>query len=805
MATRFGRQCRRNRTVRASMTKDDPKGGLIGAALPRPKARQLVAGRGTFTDDVRLPGMLHVAFLRSPYAHARIVSVDFSAARGLRGVVAVFQDEDLSAVCKPWLTRFESMPSHRSVPQAPLARGRALWQGQPVVMVVAESRALAEDAIALVDIEWEPLAPVPAGVAALEAGAPLLHPDLGSNLMFERSLEAGQSEAQFAAAVHIVRRDLSFPRHTGVPLETRSIVAAFDPTQRFLTLHAATQSPHQMRAILAKQLGLGEHQVRVIVPDVGGGFGIKLHAYDDEIAVAAAAVLLAQPVKFVADRMEAFASDVHARSHKVTAALAVDASGRMLAFSTDDVMEAGAYSVYPRSSVLEGLRAVSSVGAPYSAPGYSARLRVVFQNKPLVGSYRGVGQPIGTAVTEMLTDAAARTLDIDPAEFRRRNYRSVLESGACTPGGVETGGDLSFGACLDTLLALMDYPKLRIEQGDARARGRHLGIGLASFMEHSATGPMFYGGAGIAISAGDGCVLRLEPNGAVTCITSSQFQGQGLETTLAQVVADTLGLPLDSVRIVNGDTAMTPVGGGSWASRGMSIGGEAALMAATGLRERILAAGAAMLEVAAEDLELCHEAVRVRGTDRAMPLSELAFTMHYRQHLLPTDIAGDPEVTRHFASKRPYFVSNGIQASLVEVDAESGFVRLLRHWVVDDCGRVVNPLLVDEQIRGGVVQGIGAALFEESCYDDEAQLQNATMADYLVPMAAEMPDIFIGHVETPVTDTLLGAKGVGEAGVIGASAAVANAINDALAPLGVELSELPMTPWRILRALGRIT
>ncbi len=777
---------------------------LIGASLPRPKARQLVAGRGSYTDDLQLPGMLHAAFLRSPHAHARIVSIDLAPARALPGVVAAFQAEDLIAVCKPWTTRFESLPAHRSVPQPPLAHKRAMWQGQPVAMVIAESRAIAEDALALIFVDWEPLPALSGGSAALAAGASILHPELGSNLMFERNSEAGDPAALFVAAACVVRRKLSFPRHTGVPLEARSIVGQFDPNQRFLTMHASTQAPHQMRAILAAQLGLGEHQVRVVVPDVGGGFGIKLHAYDDEISVAAAAVLLGQPVKFVSDRMEAFASDVHARAHKVEAALAVDAEGRMLAFSTDDIMEAGAFSVYPRSSVLEGLRAVSSVGAPYAATGYSARLRVAFQNKPLVGSYRGVGQPIGCSVTEILTDAAARALGMDPAEFRRRNYRSAAQSGSRTPGGVETGGELSFVACLDKLLALMDYPKLRAEQALVRKGGRYIGIGLATFMEHSATGPMFYGGSGIAIAASDGCAVRLEPSGSVTCVTSAQFQGQGLETALAQLIGETLGLPLESVRIINGDTAITPVGGGSWASRGLTIGGEAALMAAGGLRERILAAGAAMLEVAVSDLELRDAAVRVRGTDRSLPLSELGFTMHYRQHLLPAGIAAEPVVTRHFASQRPYFVSNGIQASVVEVDPDSGFVRLLHHWVVEDCGRIVNPLLVDEQIRGGVVQGIGAALFEECCYDDEGQLLNATMADYLVPMAAEMPDIDIGHVETPVPDTLLGAQGVCEAGVIGAAAAVANAVNDALVPFGVELCELPMTPKRILQALGRV-
>ena len=777
---------------------------LIGSSIARPKARQLAAGRGRYTDDLRIPGLLHAAFLRSPHAHARIVSVDLRQARSLPGVTAVYQAKDLLAVCKPWTTTFRLAPAHRSAPQAPLAHERALWQGQPVAIVIAESRAVAEDAVALIEVEWESLPALANGLDALAEDAPVLHPTLDSNMLFEHRMSAGDPQAAFAAAAHVVRRQLRFPRHTGVPLEARTVVAEFDPTQRNLTVHASTQVPHQMRDILATQLGLDENRVRVIVPDVGGGFGIKLHAYDDEMSVCAAAILLGRPVKFVCDRLEAFASDNHARAHQADAAIAFDANGDMLGFTTDDLMEAGAFSIYPRASVLEGMQAVNNVGAPYAAPAYEAHLRIAFQNKPHVGSYRGVGQPVGCAVTEMLVDAAARKIGMDPAEFRRRNYRSAARAGNITPSGVDLGGELTQTECLDKLLALMDYPRLRAEQSEALKQGRHLGIGFASFLEATATGPMFYGTSGIAIAASDGCSVRLEPTGTVTCVTSAQFQDQGLEVGLAQLIAQTLSVPFDAVRIIHGDTAVTPMGGGSYASRGMAIGGEAALLASGTLRERILAAGSALLEVASADLELVDSKVRVRGTDREMALSEIGFVMHYKQHVLPTDVPTDPMVTRHYSSPRPFLVANGIQASLAEVDPESGFVRLLRHWVVEDCGRVVNPLLADEQLRGGVVQGIGAALFEECLYDSEAQLLSATMADYLVPMAADMPDIEIGHIETPMPGTLLGGKGVGEAGVVGAAAAVANAVNDALAPLGAEVCELPMTPERILRALRKV-
>jgi carbon-monoxide dehydrogenase large subunit len=532
-----------------------------------------------------------------------------------------------------------------------------------------------------------------------------------------------------------------------------------------------------MRAVFAEQLGLAEQDVRVLTPDIGGGFGVKLHVYDDEMAVCAAAMLAGRPVKYMCDRLEAFVSDIHARAHSVAVSLGLDGEGAMRSLELDAVVEAGAYSAYPRSSILEGLQVLLLAGTPYGLDACQGRLRVVWQNKPATGSYRGVGQPVACGATEMVVDACARELGIDAAEFRRRNFRRE----GPTPTGVQAGG-LSHEACLDRLLELMDYKNLRKEQENARESGRHLGIGFATFVEQNAPGPAFYGSAGVKISAQEGCTLRLEPSGALTCITSNADQGQGVETALAQVVAETLGMPVDSVRVVGGDTAMTAVGGGTFASRGLVIAGEAVLSAARQLAERI-------------------SLVRKEMNLADAPIAEIAALMNYRQHLLPAGLDAGPAVTTHVTMRVPFLLANGMQASLVEVDPQTGFVRLLKHWVVEDCGRVVNPLLADEQIRGGVVQGIGAALFEECLYDETSQLINGSMADYLVPMAGEMPDIVVAHVETLVAGTALGVKGIGEAGTIGAAAAVGNAVNDALAPFGVEVLEQPYTPQRILRAL----
>lgn len=786
------------------MSSSEPlTGGSVGKPVPRPQARQFVRGRGRYTDDLRIAGTLHAVFLRSPYAHARIEAIDLDGARQAPGVVAAFDGKAIGSVCPAWTPKFATLPAHRSAPQPPLAVDRALWQGQPVVIVIAESRALGEDALGRVAVEWSELEPLADPAAAMNPAQPALHPELGTNIAFELSLAAGDPDRVFAGADRVVRRSLKFARHTGVPLEARSILAEFDPGLRRLTVHQSTQVPHQMRAIYAELLGLSEADVRVIVPDVGGAFGVKLHLYDDEITVVAASMLLGRPVKFVCDRLEAFGGDIHARGQTVDAAVAVGKDGTVLGFEVDDIAEIGAYSVYPRTSVGEGLHAITMTGAPYSAPALRARLRSVFQNKALVGSYRGVGQPIACGITELLIDAAAAELGIDPAEMRRRNYRRPGTDPSRTAGGIEVG-DLSHRECLERMLRSMDYERLRAEQAAARKAGRWLGIGLAAFVEMTAPGTGLYGAAGLDIACSDGCTLRLEPSGRLTCITSATDQGQGSDTGMVQLIADTFGLPFEHVRLVAGDTAVTPVGGGTWASRGLVVGGEAALQAAHALRDRLLDIAAALLKVERGAVALSGAMVRETSGARSLSLAELGDMMHFRQNLLPPGMDASPMVTAHAVPKYAYLMANGIQASLVELDADSGFVRPLRHWVVEDCGRVVNPLLADEQIRGGVIQGLGAALFEECRYDERGQLQNATLADYLVPMASDMPDIVVEHVCTEVGGTLLGAKGLGEAGTIGAAAAFVNAVNDALQPHGCAIAEIPCTPERILRVLGRV-
>jgi carbon-monoxide dehydrogenase large subunit len=782
----------------------DRPNSYIGRTVPRPNAPRLAAGHGKFVDDLTLPRMVHAAFLRSPHAHARIAAIDTAAAKAAAGVVAAYTGAELVKHIEPWVGVLSHLKGLRSPPQPAVAVDVARWQGEPVAMVLAASRAEAEDALALIEVDYQPLPAAVDAERALDSGEPVIHGEFGSNLAWERLVDAGDVDAAFADAdATVVERTFLFGRHTGVTLEPRCTLAEYDPAEERLTVRYSGQAPHMMQVIYAKHLGLTEDRVRVIAGDVGGAFGIKVHTYGDEIATAAAAMLVGRPVKFVADRFESFQSDIHARDHRVTARMAVSKDGKITGFDMDDLTGIGPYSVYPRTSAIEANQVLNLTGAPYTLPAYRARGRVVFQNKTVMCQYRAVGHPIAVAVAEGMVDAAARATGRDPAELRRLNL--IPDDGY--PYTSATGLkfiELSHHACLDKLLELMDYEGLRTEQARLREQGIYRGIGLSSFVEVTNPSPMFYGVGGAPIASQDGATVRLDASGAVHVSSSVTEQGQGTEAVLVQIVATAVGVPLDRVRVTTGDTDTTPYGGGTWASRGAGIGGEAALLAGQALRDQILEAAAVILQTDAGSLDIVDGNVVDSGTDQVrVTLGDLGRQIYYRGNELPSDLKPELIATRHFRVTDHAFVfTNGCQASWLEVDVETGEVKLLKHWVVEDCGRVINPQLVDEQMRGGVVQGIGGALFEHCVYDGEGQLLTTTMADYLVPMAGEMPDIEVAHVETPTSTSTLGAKGAGEAGTGGAPAAVMNAVNDALRPLGAEVTAQPITPRRILEALG---
>jgi carbon-monoxide dehydrogenase large subunit len=776
----------------------------IGARIPRRELKRLLSGHGRYIDDIELPRMLHACFVRSPHPHAKLVSIDVAAARRAPGVAAVFTAADINPKCEPFVGVALHRPGHRSAPQRLLAAERAVWQGQPVAVVVAESRAEAEDAAELVAIEWEPLPAVGDQLQAIAPGAPVIHAELGDNVAFDFSLEKGEPGKAFAEADIVIEEELRFERQMAVTLETRGLIADFNPGDGSLTVIHGHQSPFQMQEIFSRHLKIPEHKIRVTAPDIGGGFGMKLNLYADEIATVVASMLLGRPVKFCVDRLESFVSDAQARDHRIKCRIALNKTGEIMAMEMDDISAVGAYGMPLRFNVAEGMMAIMLAGAPYKFENYKARTRSVYVNKNLIGMYRGVGMPLACVATELLTDLAADKLGLDTVEFKRRNYWPKAALPCATPTGqkLET---VSFHECLEKLVRLMDYDALRKEQAQLRARGTYRGIGIATFCEQTAYGPPYYGPSGASISTQDGCTLRLEPSGSVRCITSLTDQGQGTLTSVAQIVADSVGLPIEQVSVTGGDSAISPYGGGAWASRGTAIGGEAALRAGTMLKQNILALASAITQTPADALTIAEGQVMNTRTGQAViSLADVGRIGYFRQDTLPRDFDVQLSVTASFvANDKMYYMANGVQGSYVEVDCETGFIKLLGQWAVDDCGRVINPLLVDEQVRGGIVQGIGAVLFEECIYSDDANLLNGTMADYLVPMAGEMPDIVLDHVETPEASTKLGAKGIGEGGLIGAMGSVWVAVNDALKPLGAKVRHQPFTPERILDALAR--
>jgi len=783
----------------------DRPNSYIGKSIPRPNATKLVEGRGQYVDDVMLPRMVHVAFVRSPHAHARIAGIDATDALKLPGVLRVFTGKDLSAHCDPWMSVLVHLKGMKSAPQHPLPLERATWVGEAVAAVVAESRAVAEDAVAKVDVTYEPLPATVDMETALLPSAPVIHPDLGDNLCFQRVNESGKVDDAFAAAHKVVEATFHTGRHTGVTLEPRSILADYNRASAKLTVYHSTQAPHMMQGVFAKHMRLPEGDVRVICTDVGGSYGIKVHVYPDEIATAVIAKMLARPVKFIADRLESFTTDIHARDHRITGRMAVDVDGRITAIDIDDLTGIGPYSVYPRTSAVEGNQVVNLIGGPYDFLNYRAKTTVVFQNKTPTCQYRAVGHPIASAVTEGLVDLAAEAVGLDPVEFRRRNLMQDGTYPRTSPAGMKFEG-LSHEASLAKLLDMIDYPALRAEQERLRAKGIHRGIGFASFIELTNPSPFMYGIGGARISAQDGCTVRIDPDGSVVAATGVTEQGQGTEAIIRQIVAEGVGVPIDQVRVITGDTLTTPYGGGTWACRGAGIGGEAALQAGMAVKEATLKIAGAMLQASPDALDLINGDIvdRASGQSR-MPLAELSRIVYFRGDTLPPDLPRELMQTRHFITKEyPFAFTNGVQACWLEVDVDTGMVKLLKHWCVEDCGRIINPLLVDEQVRGGIVQGIGGALYEHCIYSPEGQLMIGSMADYLVPMSAEMPDIEVGHVETPTKESLLGAKGAGEAGTAGAPAAIMNAINDALKPLDAKVFAQPFTPERILSALGKV-
>jgi carbon-monoxide dehydrogenase large subunit len=772
---------------------------IIGARIKRTEDPRLLTGLGAYTDDRQVPRVLHVAFRRSDQAHARIRSIDCSAASAAPGVVAVFTAEDLATAVRP-LIAISRMPSYYPTPLLPLARGKVRYVGEPVVGIIAQSRYHAEDALELVAIDYEPLAAVSDAEQAARSDAPLLHEEAGTNVMVGREFKRGDIEAVLQSAPVRVKARFRMHRKTALSIEPRACLAEYDPGRDALTLHSATQVPGIVRDALATALDMPGHQVRVVAPDVGGGFGGKGSLYPEEIFVCAAARRLRRAVKWTSDRLEDLAASNHAFDEIVDAELALDQEGHILGLSADVIGDVGAYSVYPWTAGLEPVQVVSFLPGPYRVQHYRGRVRAVATSKAPTGPYRGVGRPISTFVMERLVDMAAVRLGIDAKDIRLRNLIAAEELPYKVASGI-VWDKSGFQECLNAACAAIGYDTLRAKQKEARAAGRWVGIGIACYAELTGIGSRISVAPGMPINTGtETAIVRIDSTGAVTAAFGVAAHGQGLETTLAQVVAEHLGARFDDIRIVQGDSAAVPGGTGTFASRSMVLAGGAATLAAQAVREKVLNAASHLLEASAADLIAEDGRVTVAGTDRSITFREVARAVYSELARLPAEARGELAATRTYD---PVFgtTSAATHVATVEIDPETFEVRVERFAVAEDCGKLVNPLIVEGQVHGGVAQGIGAALYEEVIHDERGQITTGSLVDYLVPSACEIPPMQVVHLESESPTTLGGFRGMGEGGTIGAPAAVANAIADALAPLGIEINELPATPERLFRLI----
>jgi aerobic carbon-monoxide dehydrogenase large subunit len=772
----------------------------IGARVRRTEDPRLLTGLGNYTDDRQVARLLHVAFRRSEHAHARILSIDCTAARAAPGVVAVLSAADLEATVQP-LRATSRMKGYYATPILPLARHKVRHVGEAIVGVVAESRYLAEDALELIGIDFELLPSVSDPAEAAGQGAPLLHEEAGTNVIVSREFKRGDVDEAFAQAPVRVGGQFRMRRHAPMAIEPRACMAEYEAGRDALTLYSATQIPGIVRDALADALGLPGHRLRVVAPDVGGGFGGKGSLYPEEIFICAAARALGRAVKWTSDRMEDLSTTSQAFDEIVDAELALDADGSMLALRADVIGDVGAYSVYPWTAALEPVQVVSFLPGPYRVAHYRGRVQAVATAKAPTGPYRGVGRPVSTFVMERLVDMAAARLGLDPKEIRLRNL--VPPDGFPHKIGSGIVWDKSgFVEGLNAACQRIEYEALRRKQAAARAAGKWFGIGIACYAELTGIGSRISVAPGMPINTGtETSTIRIDSTGAVTASFGIASHGQGLETTLAQVIAEHLGVRLEDTRIIQGDSAAVPGGTGTYASRSTVLAGGAARLASEALREKVLNAASYLLEAASADLVAAEGRVTVAGTDRSVSFREVARAVYSDMALLPQEAREELAATKTYD---PVFgtTTSATHIAALEIDPETFQVRMDRFVVAEDCGRIINPLIVDGQVHGGVAQGIGAALYEEIVYDGEGQLHTASLVDYLVPSACEIPPIDVVHLETESPTTLGGFRGMGEGGTIGAPAAVANAVADALAPLGIEINELPVTPERLFRLIS---
>ena len=766
------------------MTSTLPTAGrFTGQSVTRREDQRLVTGHGRYVDDVVMPGMLHAAFLRSDVAKARIASLDVSAARQAPGVRAVFTAEDLDGEGREI---FMSMLGGISpLPFRPLANGDVRFVGDPVVMVVAESRYLAEDACELIEIDYDVQAAVVDYLIAGDEGQLLVNAETPSNLMASAPFASAASDIGevFANAAHVVEATIVSHRYINVPMEGRGIVASWDAGNGELEVVAATQSVHHVREFCARYLGIPQAKVTVSMRDVGGGFGQKMFVTREEAAVVLGAQKLGAAVKWVEDRRENLLAGSHARNETGKVRMAIDGDGLIQAITVDNAADIGAYPVVPSMMNIALLPGV------YRIPRLGSSMMMAFTNTMGKGAYRGPWM-FETTAREMMMDYAAREIGMDPVELRRRNILGLADMPYTTAGG-DTFMEATPAETLEQALEMLDLDAFRREQTEAREQGRWIGMGVAAYIEPS--------GMGMGSLGTESATVRVESSGEVTVLIGTSSHGQSIETTMAQVVADSLGVEMDSVTVIQGTTD-TPFGPGTGGSRTAVIGGGAVRKASLLVKDRVLRIAAHLMEAAVEDLELSGGVASVRGTPtRSVTIAEVAQTAFYNSASLPDDIDAGLEANARFRPTLPVTWSNATHICVVEVDAQTYRPKVLRYIVSEDCGHMINPMVVEGQIFGGVVQGLGGVLLEDFVYDEDGTPRTTTFMDYLLPTTTEVPEIEVGHIQTASSSNPGGFKGMGEGGAIGSHAAVANAVGDALAHLGVRVTSTPLGPQDIYK------
>lgn len=765
----------------------------IGQSVKRTEDPRLIQGLAHYVDDIKLADTLHVAFLRSPYAHAKITSINVDAAKSAPGVVAVYTGKDVAGKIG-YVPCAAALPELK-VPKYPvLALGKVLFVGQPVAVVVASDKYQARDAADLIEVDYDPLDVITDAEAAMKADSPVIHDEFGSNVAFVHQAGVGDIEAAFAQADKVVTQRVAHQRLAPVPIEPRGVLAQYWPGEQQLTVWTSTQIPHLLRTQLGLMIGLAENKLRVIAPEVGGGFGCKLNVYAEEALLSWLAMQLKRPVKWIESRRENMQATIHGRSQTGTVEVAVKNDGTLLGLRYNVVADLGAYHqlLTPAIPTLTGLM----LSGCYKIPAIAMTCTGVFTNKMATDAYRGAGRPEATYLVERVMDRIAGELNIDPIELRRKNFPKASEFPFATATGLfYDSGD--YDKALDKALEMVDYPKLRNEQKAARAQGKFIGIGVSTYVEICALGPS----AAMPAGGWESATVRVEPTGKVTVLTGISPHGQGEETSFAQIVGDMLGVDLHDVLVVHGDTAVVQYGIGTFGSRGLAVGGTAIAMATDKVVAKAKKFAAHLLQT--DDAGLTFENGRFVGApdDKSVSIQDVALAAHVAANI-PPDM--EPGLTAtHFFEPKNFTFPFGTHICIVEVDKETGDVKIVRYVAVDDCGKQINPLLVAGQVHGGITQGLAQALFEEVVYDETGQLLTGELMDYAVPKAYQLPHYECAHTETPTDVNPLGAKGVGEAGTIGSTPAIANAVIDALAPFGVTHVDLPLRPeklWRLMNA-----